>query len=71
MRNREKSIAIIVPSMIFIVLYLILSIIFDYGTHRNHIPLKESIISWQKEHNDSIRIATPIKKVDYLKDAGD
>lgn len=71
MKNREKSVAIIVPSIVFILLYLLLSIIFDYGTHRNHIPLKETIITWQKDGEDSIRIATPVRKVDYLKDAGD
>jgi hypothetical protein len=70
MRNRDKSVAIIVPSIVFVVLYLTLSIVFDYATHRNHIPIKEKIISWQK---DSIHIssATPVRKVDFVKEAED
>ena len=70
MKNREKSFAIIVPSIIFILLYLLLSVVFDYATHRNHIPIKESIISWQEE-KDSLQVETPVREVDYMKDAGD
>ncbi len=76
MRNRDKSFAIIIPSVAFVLLYLTLSLVFDYATHRNHIPLKEKIISWQKEDKlDSINALkpnpTPVKQVDFVKEAQD
>ncbi len=61
MRNRDKSFAIIMPSIIFILLYLLLSIVFDYTTHRNHIPIKEKITSWQNEKKN-----TPVLVIEEL-----
>ncbi|GAB4116383.1 MAG: hypothetical protein OHK0057_33400 [Thermoflexibacter sp.] len=31
-----------------------LSIFFDFLTHRNHLPIKEKIISWQQEFSDDL-----------------
>ncbi|SFF42734.1 hypothetical protein [Thermoflexibacter ruber] len=76
MKNSDKTLAMIIPSVVFLFLYLMLSILFDFLTHRNHLPIKEKIISWQQEFSDdlsfkesdtlqSIIYAEPVK---YLED---
>jgi hypothetical protein len=71
MKNREKSFAMIVPTILFLFLYLALSLTFDLLTHRNHIPIKEKIISWQKEFNeeelvDSMHYFVPSQSVEFI-----
>lgn len=75
MKNSDKTLAMIIPSVVFLFLYLMLSIFFDFLTHRNHLPIKEKIISWQQELSDdlyldesdslqSIIYAEPVKYLD-------
>lgn len=54
MKNSDKTLAMIIPSVVFLFLYLMLSIFFDFLTHRNHLPIKEKIISWQQEFSDDL-----------------
>ncbi len=54
MRNSDKTLAMIIPSVVFLFLYLVLSIFFDFLTHRNHLPIKEKIMSWQQDFSDDL-----------------